>query len=51
MGHIPLSKNSSAATPMELSSGSAGKPKLLTKFYVTEEISVSLLVHGGPCLS
>jgi predicted RNase H-like nuclease (RuvC/YqgF family) len=32
LGHIPLSKNSSAATLMELSSGSAGKLKLLTKF-------------------
>jgi hypothetical protein len=32
VGHIPLSKNSSAATLMELSSGSAGKMKLLTKF-------------------
>jgi hypothetical protein len=33
---------------MELSSGSAGKPKLFTKFFVTEEISVPLLVHEGP---
>jgi hypothetical protein len=32
LGHILLSKKSSAATLMELSSGSAGKPKLLTNF-------------------
>jgi hypothetical protein len=32
---------------MELSSGSAGMPKLLKKFLVIKEISVPLLVPGG----
>jgi hypothetical protein len=48
LGHIPLSRDSTAATLMELSSGSAGKSKLSKKFIVIDEISMLLLVTRGP---
>ena len=47
VGPSPLSRNSSAVTLMELSSGSVVRPKLLKKFLVTEGIIVPSLAPTG----